>query len=381
MLYNPAHPDYFRIERARVIIDRYIIREIAMPMFLGCALLIVVFTAYTAAVRLSEASNGLIQPEMVGKLISLSTLISLEVLLPTALYLSIISALGRIYRESEMAALRASGFGETGLLRSVFFFAIAISIVVGVVSIFGRPWAYQEIYRMEAEAIADFDIRNMQPDQFIEFDDGAHVLYTREINQQDGRLSRVFLESDAGEGKTNVIVAASAHLPPVEPGTSRSVEFYDGYAYTLSLTDNKDSVLKFGTLTIHLLEDELQMEHKRKSEPTTHLAKSTDPKDIAEYQWRLSSPVATLLLAMVAVPLSRSAPRQSNHKNFFAAILVYIGFFNLVTMATNWVKEGEVKATPGIWWVYVVGLLVFLLLLLWPVIAMRRQKTLQAGHD
>ena len=358
-----------------MIIDRYIIREIAVPMLLGCALLIVVFSAYTTAIRLSEASSGLIQPEMIGKLIFLGTLISLEVLLPTALYLSIISALGRIYRESEMAALRAAGFGETGLLRSVFLFAIVISILVGIVSIFGRPWAYQESYRMEAEAIADFDIRNMKADQFIEFDDSKHVLYTRKINQKNGVLSKVFLESDAGEGKTNVIVAESAYLPPVEIGTSRSVEFYNGYAYNLSLTDNKDSVLKFGQLTIHLLEDELQTERKRKSESTSRLAKSDDPKDIAEYQWRLSSPVATLLLAMIAVPLSRSAPRQSNHKNFFVAILVYVGFFNLVTMATNWVKNGEVGAAPGIWWVYGVGFLVFVLLLAWPAISMRKRKS------
>jgi lipopolysaccharide export system permease protein len=38
----------------------------------------------------------------------------------------------------------------------------------------------------------------------------------------------------------------------------------------------------------------------------------------------MSTPLATLLLALLAVPLSYSKPRQSRFYNFFIGILIYI---------------------------------------------------------
>ena len=37
---------------------------------------------------------------------------------------------------------------------------------------------------------------------------------------------------------------------------------------------------------------------------------SDNPEDIAELQWRLSTPLSTLLLALLGVLLSRTTPRQ-----------------------------------------------------------------------
>src|SRR6202000_2196053 len=44
-----------------------------------------------------------------------------------------------------------------------------------------------------------------------------------------------------------------------------------------------------------------------------HLAFSRTAPDIAEFEWRLSTPLSTLLLGMLAVPLSRVQPRQGRY--------------------------------------------------------------------
>jgi hypothetical protein len=122
-----------------LVLDRYITSEITKPLFLGVTLLMVIFTGYTAAIKLGEAASGLIDPETVAQLIGLSTIIALEVLLPTALYLSIIATLSRLYRDSEMVALRAAGVGELRIMRSLVFIAVLISVVAGIISVYGRP--------------------------------------------------------------------------------------------------------------------------------------------------------------------------------------------------------------------------------------------------
>ncbi len=56
--------------------------------------------------------------------------------------------------------------------------------------------------------------------------------------------------------------------------------------------------------------------------------KSDQPRDIAEFQWRLSRPIATILLALIAVPFSRVPPRQEKgEKNYYAAAIVFAIYY------------------------------------------------------
>lgn len=348
-----------------MVLDRYITTETTKPLVLGTFLLMVIFTGYTAAIKLGEAASGLIDPETVARLIGLSTIIALEVLLPTALYLSIIATLSRLYRDSEMVAMRAAGVGELRVMRSLVFLAVLISVLAGIVSVFGRPWAYRESYRLEAEARAEFDIRKIEPGQFIELQDSKYVLYAQEVDQDSGRLDGVFLQTQRGD-KLQVIYAREAYLSPVTYGESRRFELFEGYGYTLDRNGTRDRILKYGQLVIHIPPEQPDTNYRRKAEPTHNLFQSDAPKDIAEFQWRLSTPISTLLLAMLAVPLSRSAPRQGRHNSFLVAILVYIGMFNLISLARNEVEEGIIPAFPGIWWAYLLPVALFIVLMAWP---------------
>ncbi len=348
-----------------MILERYLIREILRPMLLGVGLLVLVFAGYTTAVKLAQAADGLLQPAMVTRLIALNTLIALEVLLPTALYLSIIASLGRLYRDSEIAALTAAGFSELKVLKAVLQLALAVAAVVAVISLFGRPWAYLQTYRLEAEAAAKFDVKRLEPGQFFELQDNRYVLYAAGVDREQSRLTDVFMQSDQS-GKSEVIYARTAFLPEAAPGEPRTLTFLDGYAYLLDQKGSEDRVLKFHRLALDLGEDARAAARKRKAESTAQLAASRRPKDIAEFQWRTSTPLATLLLAMLAVPLSRSAPRESRHSGFIVAILVYILFFNLSGIARNWVEQGRVGALPGLWWVYALAFLLWAALMFAP---------------
>ncbi len=333
-------------------------------MLLGIGLLVLIFAGYSSAVKLTDAT-GLLQPATVAKLIFLNTLVALEVLLPTALYLSIVATLGRLYRDSEMAALNAAGIGEPRILMAVLKFSIFIALIVAVISIFGRPWAYQQSYQLEAEAAAEFNINQIEPGKFLELQDNTYVLFANGVDKANDKLTGVFMQTGEPE-KSRIIYAQEAHMPQADPGIPKSVKFTNGYGYLLDRTGANDVVLKFKSLVLHLKEDARTESRKRKAIPTAQLRLSDKPKEIAEYQWRLSTPVATLLLAMLAVPLSRKAPRENRYGGFALAILVYIALFNLASMARNWLEQEKIGALPGIWWVYMLAFLLFLVLFYWP---------------
>jgi lipopolysaccharide export system permease protein len=107
----------------------------------------------------------------------------------------------------------------------------------------------------------------------------------------------------------------------------------------------------------------LQLKYRVKSAPTASIARSEDSEEIAEFQWRLSTPLATLLLAMLGVPLSRSSPRRGKYAKVTTAVVIFAVYYNLSALAKKWVEKGILDTLPGIWWIQflLAGLLVVLL--------------------
>jgi lipopolysaccharide export system permease protein len=93
---------------------------------------------------------------------------------------------------------------------------------------------------------------------------------------------------------------------------------------------------------------------------TRSLAWSANRKEIAEFQWRLSMPLATIMLALLGVPLGRSSPRQDKYAKVATAIVIFAVYYNLTALAKKWVQKGVIDSFPGIWWVQLLMLGVLL---------------------
>jgi lipopolysaccharide export system permease protein len=109
---------------------------------------------------------------------------------------------------------------------------------------------------------------------------------------------------------------------------------------------------------------DLVLEYRRKAAPTWQLALSDSSSDIAELQWRLSTPVATFLMGLLGFPLSRARARQGKFAKLFVAVLSYATVYNLIMVAKTWVEKGAVGTIPGIWWVHIL-LAILVVGLLW----------------
>ena len=105
--------------------------------------------------------------------------------------------------------------------------------------------------------------------------------------------------------------------------------------------------------------------------------KSDQPRDIAEFQWRLSRPIATILLALIAVPFSRvpHLGRKKVKNNYYAAAIVFAIYYILNGLAQTWVEQGTIGKMPGVWWLYVLMCLAALAL---PVAGFPAERSLCA---
>ena len=174
-----------------MIINRYLIREIALPLVTVTATLIVIFISYNAARYTADAAAGLLPASTVIQLTLLRSLISIEVLLPVALYLAVVMGMGRLYSDNEMVALHASGFSELRVMRSVLWLSLSVAMIVASLSLVVRPWAYQKSYLLKAEAQAEFNLDRLEAGQFYTAEESGTVIYVKGINKRQKRLEQV----------------------------------------------------------------------------------------------------------------------------------------------------------------------------------------------
>src|SRR5262249_42510450 len=108
----------------------------------------------------------------------------------------------------------------------------------------------------------------------------------------------------------------------------------------------------------------VEIGYKRKAAPTWQLARSLASPDIAELQWRLSTPVSAFLMGLLGFPLSRARPRDGKYAKLFMSALSYGAFYNLQLIAKTWVEQGVVKPIPGLWWPHLL-LALLIVVLIW----------------
>lgn len=333
------------------IIDRYFLREIIKPMVAICAILLAIFVSYITAEFLADAASGLLPARIILYLIFLKVLVSLEFLLPTTLYFSVVIALGRLYTDTEMTALFACGVSLNRVIKVVFSLSLFLAVLVAGLSLYIRPWAYDTFYRMRDRAMAEFDLGKMEGGNFYEIPLEGRIFFAETVDPDRNRAMGVFLETDRG-GTVQVISAKELYQRGNE-GTGKPVlVFVDGYLYEFSREGTGGHIVRFRESTFSLEQKEgIPLKYRARAAPITGLILSADPPDVAERQWRLAAPLSSVLLALLAIPLSRAAPRQGKYARIVVAVAAYALYYNLSAMAKAWVETGVVSRVPGLWWV------------------------------
>lgn len=365
-----------------MIIDKHLMRQVAMPSFLVSAVLSIIFVGYSLSRFLVKADAGLLNTSEVVHLTALKVLIAFEVLLPIGLFFGLMLGLGKLHSDSEIVAMQASGIGESHILRPVLMLAIPLALLIAVLSIYARPWAFAQTYGMLAIAEASSDIDRIKAGQFYltrrtasdpvdpqsgpEQDiavgeDRERAIFIAKISL-DQALEEVFIRTRTGS-ELEVISASDGLLVERPESAYHSLEL-DNARIFKRVDDGPDLYAEIEHFTVKVKNALPEPPaYKAKSVASAELLLSERPKDSAEYQWRLSTPVTTLLLALLAVPLSRSKPRGGRYAKILLAFVIYAAYYNFIGINRTWVEQ---QVTTSIWWApSILALLVLLSYLPW----------------
>jgi lipopolysaccharide export system permease protein len=345
------------------ILDRYIFREIAVTWLGVTMILLMILLTNQFARVLGDVAKGKLPKDAAFDVIGLSAAQYLTVLVPIGLFLAVMLALGRLYRDSEMPAMMACRVGPSGIYRPLLWLLVPLALGVAWLSIEGTPRALTTIERISAEARREADLNSIEPGRFTVFGPDRAVVYGERITE-DGFMEGVFMERRLEEDSIEVVIAKRGEQVESEDPDTRLLVLYDGRRYEGVPGTPRFRVIEFAEHGIpYRLPSLRALDLKPRAMRFRDLFDSANLEHIAERQWRLSVPISTVLLAFLAVPLARSRPREGRYGRIALGLLVFIIYFNLLSAAKAWVEEGDMSPTLGIWWVHGVMVLLILSLL------------------
>lgn len=228
----------------------------------------------------------------------------------------------------------------------------SLAIVVAGLSLLVRPWAYHQLHVLSKRAETMIDVDAMAAGTFYTGQQGKRTIFLTRRDGPRAPAEDVFVQVRYS-GHTEIISARHAYpLAQTTPDGGKEVDLDDTHVYEIG--DDKgtsDQVLSAQSFVVNPSSaGNATPDESAVAARSLHLATSDTAADVAELQWRLSTPLSTLLLGMLGVPLSRVKPRQSKYSKFGMGVLIYSGYYLLCTSARTWVQRGVVAKFPGIWW-------------------------------
>lgn len=340
------------------IIDRYLLRELLASFLAVSAVLLLISIGETVVAVLNRVTKGGIPSDLLFTMIALRAVDSLNVLLPLAVFLGVLLAFGRLYRDSEMAVLSASGLGVRGLLRPLAFFAAPLALLIGLVSFWLAPSAVRLSQNLVDEANRSLLIAGLEPGRFVPLPGQEGIIYVGEMSADGSKFARMFVESERleadGTSQIHIITAKDGELYHDTDGGDRYLGLNDGFRVEGTPGQDDFRLLRFerNDMRLPVNDSEDTSDAAKRAAPTRELWSSEELLQQAEWHWRLAPMISALVLALLALPLSRSSPRQPRYGSMIIAVLGYIVYANFLALGRSWMVQGKLSTAAGLWWVY-----------------------------
>ncbi|MEN1926556.1 LPS export ABC transporter permease LptF [Luteimonas sp. MJ293] len=331
-------------------LDSYLFREFAQATFAVMVVLMVVSLGGVFADVLGNIARGRVPAGMMLSQLGLQVLNYLPLILPLGLLLGLLLSVGRLYRDSEMPVLTATGVGPRRLLRPVLMLIVPMVLLVAVCSMWLGPWARDYSARMVEAGSRSMMVAGLEAGRFVEIPGGGGVVYVGGMSGDGTEMARVFVYQQDG-GRMDVTTSTTGRLN-VEPDGERYLVLDDGFRVEGPQEEGLDfRLMRFASNELRLP----PADHSRDEEdpelmPTLTLLGDERPEARAELHFRIAPPLLALGFGLLAVPLARSPPRQSRYGRTMLAFLGYFVGVNLMILGQDWLAEGTIPLALGLWW-------------------------------
>ena len=340
------------------ILTRYIFKEVFTHSLLG--LLVFTFVIFVRHVGhlLETMVRHNLPPRSIATLFLLPFPSILVLTIPMSVLVGILIGLSRMSADGEVIAARASGIGLWQFIRPVMMMAfVAWAVALGM-SLVLSPQSLRRLHRMEQEITTSEVPYEIQPRVFIE-QFPTLLLYLQDVTGSRSQWKGVFIADLTQRDAPKVTLAERGMLVNdaanhrltlhLEKGTTHETDPSHAERYSISLFTDTDIPIPMerseGAVTDWRAPPALPLESllNPSGDESERLAARV------ELHYRFALPVASLVLALVGIPLGLSTRKGGKAVGVVLTILLVFVYYVLMAFGLGFAKQGRISPILGLW--------------------------------
>ena len=355
-----------------MIYKRFYQRELA-TLTIGIFVVLLAVITTTLMVRLlGMAATGKIATEAVLITLAFSALRYLPILLSLSLYIAVLLALSRGFRDHEMEVWMSSGLSIAEWVKPTLTFATPLVVLIAVLSFVLSPWAVRKSNDYRHKLMAQEETAAISPGLFKEAKNDNRVYVIENFSGEHGSATNIFVQTEKQQ-KLGIISAHHGQIVTDDDG-NRHLQMYNGRRYEGRPGQREYRIVEFDRYSLLIQPKDPGKEDTPTNGKTTgQLLKHPNADNLAEFSWRLAAPIGAVLMTLLAVPLSFSRPRAGRSLNMVMALLAYLIYSNFISVGNAWMAQGKLPASVGLWPIHATLLAVVMALLAYQAGAFRHK--------
>ncbi len=335
-------------------IDRYLLREMLVPLAVGLGTFVVMITGhmlFTVVDKVVEHGVGF--PSVV-RFVGLQVPYAMLLSLPASALLASSLALNRMASEHELTALRAGGAGFRRILRPVLLVGLGTSLVALILAGTVVPAANHAAETMLEQMVARRPTLAFQPGKFTHTEAGWDFFAER-VDRAEGKLEDLFAFQRRGRQAPLLFHAQQARF------TERGLTTGRATLYTLS-PDGVYDWGETGALRVNLADlafvpgvlskgvndlsfRELWAEYQQRESAGA----GTGRRYAVELHWRISLAFACLAFTLLALPVTLSFARGQSLLGVLATLLLVFVYYVVMLWLRMVTEAGALPPVIGAW--------------------------------
>ncbi|MBQ5942340.1 LPS export ABC transporter permease LptF [Massilia sp. AB1] len=348
-----------------MIFRRALQREMASSAGATFTVLFTVLVTWTLISVLGKAAGGKVASSDVLALIGFAVLNYLPTILILTTFISVLAAVTRSYRDSEMVVWFASGMSLARWIRPVLTFGLPMVVLVGALSMVVTPWAKLK----SAEFVERFqkreDLKRVAPGQFRESSSSDRVFFVERSAEGATVVQNVFVNSVDGNG--HAIVVAKEGVIESDGKGGQYLVLSNGRRYQGVPGEADFQSMEFERYSMRVATQVpvLGADVPVSAMTTPQLLAAPNQFTLSELLGRISQPIVCLILMLLAIPLGFVNPRAGSSANLILALLIFFTYNNLVKLIEASVKKGRLEFAVAWWPLHLAAALAVLALFAW----------------
>ena len=343
-------------------IDRYLIREIALPFLF----ILLVLTFVLLMGRILQLMDLMVNKGVLFSDIALLILYLmpsfLVFTLPISLLFAIMMALGRLSMDNEITVLKASGVGLLQLARPVLLLGLVCFALTALTSYVLAPRGNSAAKTLLLEA-ARHKVTLGIKEKVLNDDFPGILLYADKAPVSGDYLEGVLISDQRLGTEPSTIIARRAYLISDPGSLTVALRLEGGSIHTVDRNLKNYRKMDFALYDVKLDLGSTVGDGSANRKVSTEMSareilerlrggslKEEDRRELAiELHKKLSIPASCLVFSILAVPLGIRRQRSAKSHGFTVALIVILSFYLLRLSGEALAETGRLPVVPGVW--------------------------------